>query len=158
MQKDKKQVKSQAKKVLDPNSYVDQDYKYGFSKPEDYKFKSDWYSSSSLELIELTQLTGVELIDDQAPNDPISEDEPTKHSHFLLAIEDFEYQELNYAQVYRATFSWDARYPEVKLVYLYAEPLVGRYLDLQTLAGCPPAMCFDPTLAARHVDFMDNDG
>ncbi|MEI7604129.1 MAG: Fe-S cluster assembly protein SufB [bacterium] len=33
-------VKSQAKKVLDPNSYLDDDYKYGFSNPEEYKFKS----------------------------------------------------------------------------------------------------------------------
>lgn len=37
---DKKNIKSQAKKVLDPNYYVDEDYKYGFSNKEDYKFKS----------------------------------------------------------------------------------------------------------------------
>ena len=36
-----KKVKSQAKKVLDPKQYLDNDYEYGFSKPEDYSFKSE---------------------------------------------------------------------------------------------------------------------
>ena len=36
-----KKAKSQAKKVLDPNFYLDQDYQYGFSKPEDYSYKSE---------------------------------------------------------------------------------------------------------------------
>lgn len=36
-----KKIKSQAKKVLNPQQYLEEEYQYGFSKPEDYSYKSE---------------------------------------------------------------------------------------------------------------------